>query len=302
MYTENNLIYEDITKQVLVSCTDKLIENITIPSSVQKIKENAFKDCILLKDINFGSGEALFLELASFPENNIKSLTLSPRIKDFIEMRGPGHFRDCINLENLLVINVSSDYDTFSEDLNAFFMEKENKILWGNSLQAINIEDTPDRCYCPIDGIGYVRHTISYRKGKLSLDFYPPGRKDKVFKIPENVINGFVEHNSYIEKIIFPKDFDFNINFAPVNNCKNLTTIIYDGPVMDFTNYKNAQYFRDCPNFKNIVVGKKTFVSKSTLDLIERYNLNLSYDTIDFEYILNNVKSFKEINNLYKER
>ena len=49
-------------------------------------------------------------------------------------------------------------------------------------------------------------------------------------------------------------------------------------------------------------MAKKTFVSKSTLDLIERYNLNLSYDTIDFEYILNNVKSFKEINNLYKER
>ena len=294
MYTENNLVYEDFTKQILISCADKLIESITIPPTVQKIKQKAFKDCVLLKDVNFGSGEKLSFELRSFPESSIKSLTLNERIKDFILLNGPAYFRDCINLENLKVINIPASYELFYEDLNPFFLEDKNRnVVYGDSIQAINIEKADYTDYS-VDGIWCCEENDN----ESFIVFYPPAKKDKVLKIPENIINGFIEHNPYVEKIIFPKNYNFHNVFSPVTDCKSLTTIVYEGPLMDFTNFFNIDYFEKCPNFKNIIVSKKTMISKSTLDLIKRYHLNLSYDIIN----LDDIRSFKELNNLFKER
>lgn len=123
--------------------------------------------------------------------------------------------------------------------------------------------------------------------GFSAILFYPPGKRDEIFKVPSFIkyVDSHAFHfNSFLKKIIFPKDFNGEIDDKAFNNCPNLETIVFqDNTCID----KNT--ITNCPNLKYIVSNIETPYMIENIKVIP-------FST----YIFENAHSFKDINNFYK--
>ena len=153
MYRENNLIYENEDKKVLISCEDKLIEEFTIPPQIKYIESGAFKDCHLLKTLDFGTGFYLEgLGKNAFPEPSIEKIFPSERLNDI----NPFDFRNAVNTENLKSITVKKEHSALDFHINFFAdIDEYGEVLFGHNLEEINFEGVIDD-YFSIDGVCYL--------------------------------------------------------------------------------------------------------------------------------------------------
>ena len=284
MYREDNLIYESKDKKVLISCENKLIEEFTIPPQIRYIESGAFKDCHLLKTLDFGTG--FYLERLSkdaFPEPSIEKIFPSERLNDI----GPNNFRNAVNIENLKSVTVRKEHSALDFDINFFAdIDEYGEVLFGHNLEEINFEGVIDD-YFSIDGVWYLKG-----KGSFStMLLYPPAKKDKKFIIPNEIREASycaIAGNPYLETLVLHKDFIYENDM--VVGCTSLKSIYMDSRELDFNEFTN------CPNLKYIICNSDFVMSNDCKEAVSNQNLIVGKESD----IIINTTTFKEINELYK--
>lgn len=283
MYEENGIKYIDESKMFLVECLDKTIESFTFDKNTQMINKNAFKDCKLLRKVDFNNSDKKLLfpkDDFIFPENSIEEITITGRILDNV------FFDRAVNMENIRIVNISAScgddipYGDFFEldDLNIAY---ENKVEYFNVEERIN-SATKAKNYS-INGIWCVNDEVV---------LYPQGRKDRIYQIPESILAGQDDTffgNKYIEKIIFPENFDFSRSYSVICSCPNLKSIVIKG--------KNKKidklFFRKCSKLEYIACDESI-----------KFDIPLPKDvkimSIKEEAIITE-SSFAKLNKLYKD-
>jgi hypothetical protein len=269
MYTENNIVYEDKNKKVLLACIDKTIENFKIDKNTQVIRKDAFKGCRLLRNVDLDTENFVEVEYGAFPEDSIKYL----RIADADAKN------NSFNLASLETLN-------FSENASAVLVGLfyTGSLNLAPNLKEINIEKEihlADHISFSIDGVWCVKD-----KDKNCIMYYPPGRMEKTYKVPNN-ITGIDDYsfncNPFIETIVFHK----NIRIEPyvfACNCKNLKNIVYLG------NKENMSFYVDnCPKFDTIYTNVKNI----------KTDKSVTFKSVK-EFLEQKTYSFKEMNNIYK--
>ena len=271
MYTENNIVYEDKNKKVLLACIDRTIENFKIDENTQVIKRDAFKGCRLLKNVDLDTENFLEVECGAFPEDGIKHL----RIADADAKNSS------LNLASLETLN-------FSENASAILVELfySGSLNITPNLKEINIEKEihlKDHINFSIDGVWCKKDKYI---NKNCILYYPPGRIEKTYKVPSN-ITGIDDYsfncNPFIETIVFNKNIRTEFcTFAC--NCKNLKSLVYLG------NKENMSFLTDnCPKFDTIYTNVKNI----------KTNKSVTFKPVK-EFLEQKTYSFKEINDIYK--
>ena len=281
MYIEGIFQYKDSTCKVLQKCLDKNITSFTLDNKGKTIiiESNAFKGCKKLKEINIKQ----FVNISdfAFPEDSIEKITVS----DIAVAK------DSINVENLKEIIFSH-----ASFINAGIFATPNN-LKAKNLEKFTVQDRciPENLCFTEDNIWYdffyVNDFIFAKTPELtkwSLVFYPPKKEEKEFVINKNVLevqsNAFMG-NPFLEKIIFP---DSVIKFYPetIFDCPNLKVIEIKGKNKNIP----EDFFVKCPKLKTIITDKSCNIEKSHINILTHK-----------DYVLSSAKSFKEINNVYKE-
>lgn len=267
MYIANNIKYLNENKKTIIECLDKTIESFTVEDCVEIISENAFKNCYLLKKINLDTNNknGLLLEYNAFPESSVEELIIG-------YVSGKLH---CINIDNLKSL-------TFTK--NAF--EVDGTFFYGTSSHFAPLEKiTLEKEISTNDNFKYfTKDDILYSEDKskdIHLVYYPPAKKDKIYKIEDFVtsISQYAfSHTQNLETLIFSKNLNNKEKNKFFNDCKNLKNVVFLDKEFPFFNP-----FR-CPNFRNIYASfkSKNFETKPLKD-----------------FYTENFTSFKELNNLY---
>lgn len=269
MYIENNIAYEDKNKKVLLACIDKTIENFKIDKNTQVIRKDAFKGCHLLRNVDLDTENFVEVEYSAFPEGSIKYL----RIADADAKNSS------FNLASLETLN-------FSENASAVLVGLfyTGSLNTSPNLKEINIEKEihlADYINFSIDGIWCKKD-----KDKNCIMYYPPGRMEKIYKVPNNIteIDDYsFNYNPFLETIVFHKNISAKCSVFACN-CKNLKNIVYLGNKEDMFFYAD-----NCPKFDTIYTNVKNI----------RTNNFVVFKSVE-EFLEQETHSFKEINDIYK--
>ena len=283
MYREDYLIYKSEDKKVLISCENKLIESFTIPPQVKYIESGAFKNCHLLKTLDFGTGFYLEeLNEDAFPEPSIEKIFPSERLNNI----NPSDFRNAVNIENLKSVTVRKEHSSFDFSIHFFtHIGEYGKVLFGCNLEEINFEGIINSCFS-IDGVWY-----SKAEDCPSIVLYPPAKKDKKFIMPNEIQKTYyytIAGNPYLETLVLHKNFEFENNM--VINCTSLKSIYIDNYKLDFGEFTN------CPNLKYIICNSDFVMTDRCKEAVSKQGLIVGKKGD----IINTAKTFKEINELYK--
>ena len=285
MYKEDSLIYENEDKKVLISCENKLIEEFTIPPQVRYIESGAFKNCHLLKTLDFRT-EFYLEELGkdAFPEPSIEKIFPTERLNDI----SPSGFRDAVNIENLKSVTVRKEHSALDFNIEFFaHICEDGEIAYGHNLEEINFEGVIND-YSSIDGVWYLKS-----KGGFSVMLlYPPAKKDKKFIMPSKTLGASycaIAGNPYLETLVLHKDFVYEDGL--VVGCASLKSIYMDSRELDFGE------FTYCPNLKYIICNDDFVMSNDCKEAAANQNLIVGKKD---DIIIDIAKTFKEINELYK--
>ena len=283
MYEENGIKYIDESKVFLVECVDKTIESFTFDKNTQMVNKNAFKDCKLLKKVDFNNSIKKLLFPADdfiFPENSIEEITITKRILDNV------FFERAVNMENIRIVNISA---SCGDEIpwGDFFELDDLKLAYENKLEYFNVEDnTNDATHVrnySIDGVWCVNDEIV---------LYPQGRKDSIYEIPKSILVGQSNTffgNKYIEKIIFPENFDFTKSYSVIYSCPNLKSIVIKGKDKKI----DMPFFGDCPELEYIACDESIKVEFPLSDKIKVMSIK--------EEAVKTASSFAQLNKIYKD-
>lgn len=268
--------------------------------SFEEIEEFAFEGCVSLKDVTILSNKKFNIGQAAFYNTNIENLKISQfqyKYQEFDE-----NFKK--TLKNLHLI-VFDKYD------NHFFMPDDNDDFSNlESITVVKKEIDPDNTYFTILENGKIEYDdkktkiIEYTMKDFIYDkfhdatiltAYPPAKKNKIVHIPENItdisMNSFAL-NPYIEKIYIDNAVKV-IQFDSFSRCNNLEEIVIKS---DDVLLESKNITTKCPNLKNIYLTTKAYQKN-----IEKVKNNPLYKTITLDVLLDEGKSFKEINKFLNE-
>lgn len=267
MYIENNFKYENDRKTVLIECLDKTITHFKADESLMIIEENAFKDCIYLKEIEFP--KEIILHKNSFNVPNIEKITIG---------NNHSNLDKAINTSTLKELIITGDL----VNTPLFYIESENvapnleKMVFKNHDGFVPKEDVN----FSVDGVFYANDS-----NETILLYYPPGKKDEIFNVPTFVDIIFPDtfyYNPYIKQINFPdKEIEFCNDI--INNCPNLEAVVLNDIPKDVT------FFKNCDNLNIMAVQDPKGKSFRNLNIISKDDI-----------IFNRAKTFKDLNNFYK--
>ncbi len=249
-----------IKNNILEKCFIKNIENVIIPDNVVLIKSSAFKECTNIKSVTFSGNSKTKVEDYTFINNKIETINLFKNV-DF----GDNVFNTFV-LKNIYAENI--------DELNLLsFLYK-----YGMSIE--NIFFQKDAKNFDIDGVWYCKFCDI-----PEIIYYPPQKKNKVFTLPSTTSSmnqmGYVI-NSYIEKIIFPKDFRFETGKFICPNLKEIE-VYNDSSIL------SNEFLIDCN------LDKITCKSKNNI------NIKAKVITTFLEEEIENCHNFKDLNKFYKE-
>ena len=276
MFEKDKFIYLDPSMEILISCIDFTIENFIIDkkSPIKVIKENAFKDCFLLKNVTIDKKD-LYIEKKAFPDDTIKTLTIGDGLID----------KNAINVKQLQKI-------TFLKGVvnQKLFLDFPTPRSKARNLEEINvIPNDKEETDFSVDGVWYKKNEDNPLP---TLMFYPPGKKDKFFEVikVKNINDIAFRSNPYLETIALPKIYYMEEFYTSFISCKNLKQILI--PVISHEVFLEKY---DCPNLTTIY----TDCVHSVNDYMkEEYEIAPSH--YFREESIKKAKSFKEINKVYK--
>lgn len=258
--------------------------------SFKEIKEFAFEGCVSLKDVTILSNGKINIGQAAFYNTNIENLKISQFQYNHQEF--DKNFKK--TLKNLYLVAFEKyDCRFFMPDDSDEFSNLESITVVRKGMDPEEIEYDDDT-----KTIEYTMKDFIYKKlcDFTFLTAYPPAKKDKIVHIPENITHiskpCFVL-NPYIEKIYIGSAVT-GIARDSFNRCNNLKEIIIESNDFSIGDENIAE---TCPNLKSIYLTKKAYENNR-----EKIEYNPLYKTITLDILLDEGKSFKEINEFLKER
>ncbi len=144
------------------------IISVTIPDTVQTIDKSSFHNCASMMKLNLGNGVATIGKNAFENCNSLGTVTLPDSLTKLDERA----FYNCNSLET---VNIGSGLDDFN--LYAF---QHCRLLKNINVSEENTE------YSSIDG-------VLFDKDKMTLMYYPIGRTDKEYVIPDDTVFVYTE-------------------------------------------------------------------------------------------------------------
>ncbi len=268
-----------IEAESFLYCTN--LKEIIADCNLFYIKLNAFLGCTNLEKVFLNSPNTIKLEVDAFygcgQINNFET-------SDIIFTSSIG-FQDIkFNVKNL-TINFSFKNDfpfsLFASDC------KNNCPIYEHITLNIKNKILKDKTF---------KDFICYPDEQETLFYYPPQNKEKIITVPENIENidsYCFEYNPYIEEIHLGKNIKFlGTAFCNLDNLKN----IYINSDNLSLKGKLKNLFSDCPNLENIYLTPKAFNKNS-----KNCMLPSIFKPMTLEVLIDQGKSFKEINNIYKK-
>ena len=266
--TVTNILYSDRSDRPERFCGDTNILSVTIPDTVKMINYYTFKNCSSIIKLNLGNGINTIGKLAFGGCNSLETLVLP----DSLTSIGEYAFADCNSLET---VSIGSGLDNFN--LNVF-----SSCV---SMRNINVSEE-NAGYSSIDG-------VLFDKDQMILMYYPVGRTDKEYIIPNGTIViypqafsiGGARSSTNLESIVCPNSLK-TIGGSAFSNLKSLKTIRLGKNIKTIEN----DAFYGCDNLTDVYYdGNEDEWKKIS---IGSYNDPLTNATIHFNY-----KAFEPLEN-----
>ena len=231
-----------------------VLEEITLPASIERIPYDTFLDCKKLAAINVnGSGSNFssrdgvlfnsdFTVLALYPQG--RPQTEYP-VPDGVTAVGAGAFKQNRFLQRIFLPDSIAEIKDWAfeecEGLATINIPENAKVgesIFYNCQNLLSVDVADDNPYvADIDGV-----LFSKDFGKLIQ--YPCGKKDTSYSIPDGVAT--VEHSAFrfnksLQEIVFPDSLT-KIDDAAFQDCTALTSLLIKGNV----GYIGSNSFRGC--------------------------------------------------------
>ena len=168
-------------------------------------------------------------------------------------------FRQCQILRSVTIpegITGIHSYTFFDcNNLESVHLPKSMKNFWGgcfascNSLKAVTV-DPDNPWFCSVDG-------VVYTKDQKELVFYPPGKDDEEFVIPEgcSVIDRYAfAYCENLKRIIVPSTVT-DISYESILFCKGLEGVFVDERNATFSSIDGNLYSKDGEKFLRLCVS-----------------------------------------------
>ena len=168
-------------------------------------------------------------------------------------------FRQCQILRSVTIPEGITGIDSYTffdcNNLESVHLPKSMKNFWGgcfascNSLKAVTV-DPDNPWFCSIDG-------VVYTKDQKELVFYPPGKDDEEFVIPEgcSVIDRYAfAYCENLKRIIVPSTVT-DISYESILLCKGLVGVFVDERNATFSSIDGNLYSKDGEKFLRLCVS-----------------------------------------------
>ena len=194
------------------------LRKITIPATVTKIGDRAFKGCANLTEIYIPATVTTF---------------------------GSWIFSECPNLSKILVDKYSEAHAYFSGDERMVLTDTKptrSKEEWIASSKS-NIMD---------EGVLYIANGVT----KVQDNLYKDNAKITEIRFSdtvEKIGTAAFKNNTGLKKIVFPKAFTAIADNA-FNGCSNLEEVVFEDGIENLTLYGNA--FNNCPKLNSVFLPK----------------------------------------------
>lgn len=208
---------------------ESALSSLTIPDGVTSIGEFAFVDCTKLSSIVIPNG-VTNIEVSTF--SGCTSLT-SVTIPDSVTAIGSSAFSKCTSLTSITIPEGVTTIDRYAfsgcTNLATVSLPKTVMVLENDyvgtgvydlqthvfvgcsGLKAINVSAGGDRYYS-LDGVLYAKYTDERNVERHALVWYPHGKEEISYTIPESVISiadGAIDERSKLENIYVDPNNDY---------------------------------------------------------------------------------------------
>ena len=217
-----NAIIKTSDNELISGCT-----NSTIPNSVTKIGQSAFKNCKGLRSVRIPNSVVSVGQFAFQGCSGMTSITIPNSVTSI----GSYAFSGCSGLTSITIPDGVSSIDEF--------------VFYGcTALQSIEVEDG-NPAVCSVDG-------VLFNKEKTKLLSYPAGATQTSYTVPESVtwIEPLAFSYSQHLRVVTLTDYVTELGYSAFYECKSLEEVRLPSGLKTLANY----LFGNCQRLKSVTI------------------------------------------------